>query len=211
VGLLNPHLDDAAFADIWADRLTTGEERPGDSAEAHLRTCAECRTRHAAFGEWLETMRADAFAEADQAFNAERLATQQAQIARRIEGLDNPAKVLTFPRFARAIAVPAGGRQRWVAAAAAAGLIVGVGVGQLFEFGTAGPIRQAESLNPAQQLARGTMPVGERAGMAVVPAVAQSDELFLYEADGVPSQVRVPESLQYLNAITPGARDYDPR
>ncbi len=210
MGLLNPHLDDAAFADVWAERLTTGDDRPAHKADAHLRSCAECRTRYAAFGEWLATMRADAYADADQAFNAERLATQQAQIARRIEGLDNPAKVLTFPRFARPIAVQPGGRQRWVAAAAAAGLIVGVGVGQLFEFGTS-PIRQAESLNPTQQLARGTMPVGEHPGMGVVPAVAQSDELFLYEADGVPSQVRVPESLQYLNAITPGARDYDPR
>lgn len=211
MGLLSRHLDDAAFADVWAERLTTGEDRSGDKAESHLRTCAECRARYAAFGEWLETMRADAFAEADQAFNTERLATQQAQIARRLEGLDNPAKVLTFPRFARPIAVQPGGRQRWVAAAAAAGLIVGVGVGQLFEFGATGPIRQAESLNPTQQLARGTMPVGERAGLAVVPAVAQSDEIFLYETEGVPSQVRVPESLQYLNAITPGARDYDPR
>jgi hypothetical protein len=27
----------------------------------------------------------------------------------------------------------------------------------------------------------------------------------------LPSPARVPESLQYLNAITPSARDYDPR
>jgi len=33
----------------------------------------------------------------------------------------------------------------------------------------------------------------------------------LYEPEVTSSQARVPDSLQYLNAITPGARDYDPR
>lgn len=212
MGLLNPHLDDAALADVWAERLTTGEAESAGRAGAHLRTCAECRARYAAFGDWLEGMRADAFAEADQAFNAEQLALQQTQITRRLEALEHPAKVLTFPRFARPIAAQPNGRQRWIAAAAAAGLVVGVGLGQLFEFGTAGS-RQAEILNPTRQLARGTMPVGERpGGLGIVPAVSPaSDEIFLYEAETVPSQVRVPESLQYLNAITPGARDYDPQ
>jgi hypothetical protein len=47
--------------------------------------------------------------------------------------------------------------------------------------------------------------------MAVQPIAQISDESLLTEQELTPYQVRVPESLQYLNAITPGVRDYDPQ
>jgi hypothetical protein len=204
VGLLNPHLDDAAFADLWADRLTLGSEaESGRPVATHLRACADCRARYAAFSIWLETMRADAYAEAEVACSAERLTSQQAQISRRLEGLEHPAKVIAFPKFARPMSAAPTGRQRWVAAAAAAGLIVGVGLGQVLEFrGTSSVVGPDTRSQPPQQIAaRGTL----------VPVSQISDETFLYEQEVAPSQVRVPESLQYLNAITPGARDVEPR
>ncbi|MGH9371080.1 MAG: hypothetical protein ACRD15_06075 [Vicinamibacterales bacterium] len=211
MGLLNPHLDDAAFAEVWAEKLTIGDAESWRQAETHLRTCADCRTRFAAFGSWLDAVRADAFAEADEAFNTERLAAQQAQITRRLEGLEHPAKVIAFPRFTRPIAAHPGGRRRWVAAAAAAGLMVGLGLGQLFDFGISS-VRQPDAIAPSQQMARGRISGGDRPGMGVVTAASPtSDEVFLYDTEGTPSQGRVPESLQYLNAITPGARDVDPR
>ena len=71
------HLSDQQFARLW----TSQEPHP------HLDACAECRARFADFDGWLlgvgETLRA----EADEAFPAERLAVQQAQIARRLETL----------------------------------------------------------------------------------------------------------------------------
>jgi hypothetical protein len=211
VGLLNPHLDDTAFADLWADRLTLGSEaESGRSVATHLRACAECRARYAAFSTWLETMRTDAYAEAEGAFSVERLTGQQAQIFRRLEGLEHPAKVIAFPKFARPISSAPTGRQRWVAAAAAAGLIVGVGLGQVLEFRGASVVAPDARSQPQQQIAaRGVSVLEGR--FSVQPASQISDETFLYEQELVPSQVRVPESLQYLNAITPGARDVEPR
>jgi hypothetical protein len=205
VGLLNPHLDDAAFAGLWADRLTLGADaESGRSAEGHLRVCGDCRTRYAAYSAWLETVRNDAYAEADELFNTERLAAQQAQIFRRLEALEHPAKVIAFPKFARPISAEPSGRRRLIAAAAAAGLVAGVGLGQLLEFrrtvGTNAPPPQAARVSP-----------GRENGVRVQTVSQQSDETFLYEPESTSLQVRVPEALQYLNQITPGARDYDPK
>lgn len=206
MGLRNRHLDDAAFASIWADGLTASRET-SDPAGMHLRDCAECRRRFEAFTAWLESTREDAIAEADAAFPADRLGAQQAQIARRLEAMEQPARVLSFRRFARPVSPRAPGRQRWIAVAAAAGLVVGVGLGQLLDFG-GGTAR--EPAGSPQQVARGSMPAPE-ASVAAVPAPQILDESALFDPEVLPSQVRVPESLQYLNAITPGARDVDSR
>jgi hypothetical protein len=205
VGILSPHLGDAAFAEIWSERLTIGDAAINRPAERHLQACGECRSRFAAFTTWMEGLRMDALAEADEAFGAERLGAQQAQVFRRLEALEHPARVITFPS-ARPIAAQQSQGRRWVAAAAAAGLVVGLGLGQMLDFGTT-PIREAESTG--RQVAQ-NLPA-EPPRMAVQPASYGSDEAFLDHPDLAPSQVRVPESLQYLNAITPGARDSDPR
>jgi hypothetical protein len=209
VGLLNAHLDDAGFAEIWADRLTLDDTDASRPAERHLKACGECRARYAAFCSWLDTMRADAVAEADEAITADRLVSQQAQIARRLEGLEHPARVIAFPRFAHPVSARPSGRRRLIAAAAAAGLIAGVGLGQLMEFGSA---RRPAAESAPTQIARGNVSAASPARLTVQPVTAQiSDESFLFDQDMAVSQPRVPESLQYLNAITPGARDYDPR
>ena len=47
--------------------------------------------------------------------------------------------------------------------------------------------------------------------MGIQPVNSQlGDESFLSDPE-LSSQARVPESLRYLNEITPSARDYDPR
>ena len=151
-------------------------------------------------------MRTDAHAEADEIFTRDRLATQQAQIFRRLESLEHPARIIAFPRFARPVSVQPGGRHRWIAAAAAVGLITGVGLGQLFEISRH---RQPDSV--AQT--RVATPLNDPSPRTIQPVSAANndDETFLYEPEVTSSQARVPDSLQDLNAITPGARDYDPR
>src|SRR5687767_14940218 len=202
MGLLNPHLDDDDCADVWSARLTLGAAESDRPAEAHLRTCGECRVRYGAFTTWLETMRGDAHAEADEVFTRERLAIQQGQIFRRLESLEHPARIIAFPRFARPVSVQPGGRRRWIAAAAAVGLITGVGLGRVLDFS-----RQATPGDSFTQ-ARTSAPLAEPA--RTQPVAPVGDENFLYEPE-VTSQARVPDSLQYLNAMTPSARDYDPR
>lgn len=206
MGLLNPHLDDDDCAEVWSARQALGTAESDRPAESHLRTCSECRARYSTFTSWLDAMRTEAHAEADEIFTRDRLATQQTQIFRRLESLEHPARIIAFPRFARPVSVRSGGRRRWIAAAAAAGLITGVGLGQLVESSRHSSPRdssaQARIITPAAEPAAGITP----------PASASNDdETFLYEPESTTLQARVPDSLQYLNAITPGARDIDPR
>jgi hypothetical protein len=203
VGLLNPHLEDDDFADVWSARTAVGAQESDRPAESHLRKCAECRARYSSFANWLDGVRTDAHAEADEIFNRDRLTTQQTQIFRRLESLEHPARVIAFPKFARPVAIQSSGR-RWTAAAAAVGLITGIGLGQLIDFRTGRaphelPQRTIARVTPAPDTSRGIQPVS-----------VDNDETFI-EPELTSSQVRVPESLQYLNAITPGARDLDPR
>ena len=71
---------------------------------------------------------------ADRVFTPEKLAAQQSQIMRKLEQLDEPARVIAFPRQYRMNTREGGARRvapAWVGVAAAAGLAVGVVGGQL--------------------------------------------------------------------------------
>lgn len=101
---------------------------------AHLDRCDVCAARAVDLGRWLDDTRAVGIEAADAAFPAERLTAQQAQIMRRLEQLDEPARVISFPRFNARLDDRANGRRvaaSWVAVAAAAGLVVGVIGGQI--------------------------------------------------------------------------------
>jgi hypothetical protein len=99
-------------------------ERP-----AHMDRCDICAERAIGFGRWLDDVRALGDADVDAVFPAERLAAQQAQIMRRLEQLDQPARVIAFPRHLRLDGQAEHGHRvsaGWVAVAAAAGLVLGV-------------------------------------------------------------------------------------
>jgi hypothetical protein len=205
VGLLNPHLEDDDFADVWSARTAGGAQESDRPGESHLRKCADCRGRYASFVSWLDGIRIEAQAETDEIFGREHLAAQQLQIFRRLESLEHPARVIAFPKFARPVAIQSSGRRRWTAVAAAAGLITGIGLGQLLEFRRGGPAPDPVG----QRMARAAVAPAEPS-RNIQPRSVDNDEAFI-EPEITSSQVRVPESLQYLNAITPGARDLDPR
>jgi len=206
VGLLNPHLDDDDFAELWCARTTVGIEESDRPAEGHLRACPECRVRYASFTGWLDGVRTDARVEADEIFGRERLAVQELQIFRRLESLEHPGRIIAFPKFARPVAIQSSNRRRWTAVAANVGLITGIGLGQVIDFGNGRGGH--DTLNP-RPLARAALPLAEPS-RSIQPVSADTDETFI-GPEITSSQVRVPESLQYLNAITPGARDLDPR
>ena len=123
------HLDDDALAEIWTAQAAGSTEA---ITHAHLEQCADCRVRFAAFSAWLAGVRTDAFNEADEAFSVERLSAQQAQILRRLEAAERPARVIAFPKNTVVDSVPSR-MYRWVAMAAAAGLIIGIGLGNLMD------------------------------------------------------------------------------
>lgn len=199
---LNRHVTDADLTAVWTD--TRLGEATQTAACAHVRECAACRARLVSLSTWLDGLRVDARQEADEAFPRERLAAQQTQILRRLEAMERPARVLRFPRFTKAISAPHAGRQRWIAAAAAAGLLVGIGLGQVFDIGG---IRTPDGLTSRPREISRTANTPDR--MDVQPISATSDEDFLYDRE--PATARVPESLRSLHEITPSAREYDPR
>lgn len=100
---------------------------------AHLEQCDECSRQALDLSLWLADLRSEGLAAADEAFPAERLALQQSQIMRRLEQLDAPTRVLTFPAHAVSAPRPAGRRvaPAWLGVAAAAGLIIGLVGGQM--------------------------------------------------------------------------------
>ena len=173
------------------------------ATDPHLDACAQCRARYAAFTNWLDRLKDDACAEADEAFPAERLTAQQAQIMRRLEAMERPARVIAFPKFGRPATATQGHAQRWVAAAAAAGLVIGLAAGQLVDIRDAlgrrrGPVTQTVRATPA--------PTSTSPAAAVTPVNASSvsDET-LFFGEPIPN-ARV-SALLPMDDITPRAPD----
>ncbi len=187
------HLGDRQFARLW----TTGGSHP------HLDACDGCRARFAGFEAWIagvgDTLRADA----DEAFPAERLALQQAQIARRLETLERPARVIVFPKAARAVISGNSHVRRWVTVAAAAGLIAGVGLGQVVPLRTAMRNQETRTIN-SHFNAPTTAERAKELTPASSPLNPANDEELLSDAFATP-KVR---NLSALDHMTPHARDY---
>ena len=101
---------------------------------AHLDRCDICASRAVDLGRWLDDTRELGLESADAVFTPEQLSAQRAQILRKLEQLDEPSRVISFPRHTARVDEPASGRRvaaSWVAVAAAAGLVVGVVGGQV--------------------------------------------------------------------------------
>ena len=196
---LSAHLDDAGLAALWTDEATGGVRQ----AHPHLESCPACRARFAELSAWLQNVRVDATTEADEHFSAERLASQHALIFRRLEAAERPARVIAFPRFAQPLTSRTSHASRWIAAAAAAGLIVGVGVGQLMDLRH--PFTPQVPRTTVQARVSPTA-VAIRGDLAVQPMTDTRDEAFLSELDASLSRAAVPE-LRALDELTPRAGD----
>jgi hypothetical protein len=194
----NGHLTDVAFTEFWTASFETGQP----STDPHLSACEECQARYAAFTEWMDGLRGDALAEADEVFTADRLAAQQAQVMRRLEALERPARVIAFPKFSRPVAAPARNVQRWVASAAAAGLIIGLAAGQFVDIRDAfggpesGAVAQVRASQPRQMSAS--------PAISPISTSSVSDEDIFFG-----NMVRAAQysTLQTMDDITPRARD----
>ena len=195
--LSSQHLDDATFAELWTNALAEGAPV---ASHPHLDACAECRLRSASFASWMQTLRTDALMEAEQTIPAERLVAQQAQIFRRLEAAERPARVIAFPKQPVETVRPFAVR-RWIAGAAAAGLIAGVGLGQLLDLR---PLKSESATFPADRMAQSR--VGPN-GQAIVPAsLPFTDEADLAELEAA-STPRY-DALRAYESFTPRAADF---
>jgi hypothetical protein len=157
----------------------------------HLDRCDICAARAVELNRWLDTVQASAVEAADDACPAERLAAQHAQILRRLEQHDEPARVIAFPRQAKGDARE-NGRWRvapgWLGVAAGLGLIIGAIGGQM-----------SARVAPAPEVA--AMPLSPAPAPETDPAPAPLTNAYWVEPadfDGY-----VPASLSALNEATP--------
>jgi hypothetical protein len=171
-------------------------ERP-DHRLAHLETCPECARRYEAIMQSLVDLREEARAEADEVFSSERLEGQRTQILDRLAHAFNPARVLPFPSRTTSYFTRATTSQvhRWVAVAAAAGLLVGVGLGRMSGVVTSRPV-ETRLTRPAVTAPRQPLP-----GPLVQTAQQRlNDEDLLSQADRPP---RLGQDYETLDALTP--------
>jgi anti-sigma factor RsiW len=187
-------LDDSEFAREWASPKADREVHP------HLAHCAACRARYAEFERWVTGLGTELRDEADEAFTGERLALQQAQIARRLETLERPARVIAFPKAARAVINGHSHVRRWVTVAAAASLIAGFSLGQVVPLHRAG--------EPRRQTPQMTVDTATARAKEITPvSTSQNDDVLLSDAFSRP---RV-STLSALDDMTPHVRDLTDR
>jgi hypothetical protein len=128
------HLDDDVLIRRYlADRGLAALEASDEAPLRHLAHCPACDARYQGLRTAFDETRGAAVAEADAACTPERMEHQRERILRRIDALQSGPRVLPFPAAGQgghALPQPRVFR-RWVAAAAVAGLLVGLGAGRM--------------------------------------------------------------------------------
>jgi len=116
--------------------------------QEHLGACARCDARRARLRTLLDDVSGAAVTEADAAFPPDRLARQQARILSQLQHDGRPGRLIAFPAGHAHEATVSRTRPstRWIAAAAVAGLVIGVLAGRFghdYSFGRPGGTRIA--------------------------------------------------------------------
>ncbi len=183
------HLSDDRLVEVCLSGTPTTAE------EAHFTRCGDCEARRSQLERLLREVDDHASAASDAAFPEDRLAAQRTRILHRIEQDGRPARVITFPAAQsgeRPLRTrPAG---RWIAAAAAAGLAVGLLAGHLAHDLEAPPAR-----SPVMRTAA-TRPRSQPTMRAVNASL--NDEQLLGEIDAALDGPRL-AILRPLNDLTP--------
>jgi len=187
----NRHLTDDRLVEIG---LT---DTPSASEQQHFGSCSACEARRAGIVHMLDEMSQAAVEDADAAFPAERLAQQQRRILERVDLEPRPARVIAFPTAqppdtAISRIRPA---SRWIAAAAVAGLVVGLVAGRLGHDTSGGMLTAAPESRPA---------LGASAFRAAT--VGLSDDELLGQIE-IAVDGRGGNSLRPLDDMTPRAWD----
>ena len=118
------HPSDDRLINLCVDR------RALDVEAQHLAGCPACTERRARLAHLLTDVSDVIAARGDAVFTAERLATQRARILQRIEHEARHARVISFPAaHPHASSLRTRPGMRWIAGAAAAGLLIGIMAG----------------------------------------------------------------------------------
>jgi hypothetical protein len=199
------HLSDDRL--IECDLAVLAGEVVDPPAAEHLADCAACAAR---FTEWhalLGEVRDQASADTDAVFTPARLNAQREKIALRLERLGQQARVLRFPgrptSEPRHSVRPAA--TRWIAAAAAAGLFVGIAAGRLHGPGISG--RGTTAALARESSASRAAPAGSASPTLSAPSTDGIEEaLFLDELDLAIEQPQT-RALLAFDTLTPRVRE----
>lgn len=200
------HLGDDRLHDCYLTER--GGDRLDPRAAEHLADCAPCSDRYDELRQLLDTIRSEGATDADTVFTTWRLQQQHDAVLRRLDSAGRAARVISFPGHMASGAAHAAARvaPRWLAAASAAGLIVGVGVG-----GTLLPSRGLPARSPSSQVATKAAapriePAAKRVTPPTPPGEAADDDWFLYELEVALQRPHTRELLSFDN-LTPHARE----
>jgi hypothetical protein len=195
------HLDDNQLVGAYLDDAFGATPDGPPASRLHLRACPDCARRYELLAGSLQTAVREGMEEADAVFTPERLARQRDHVLRRLDQADRAARVLPFPAASvRSMPVAHGVARRWIAAAAAAGLILGLAAGRAID-GTAGASRLFARLTSTAPAA--SSPVASApAPRSIGQPDGSADERFLVEVDAALEQSRVLE-LVAIDELTP--------
>jgi anti-sigma factor RsiW len=196
------HLHDERLYDCYY-ATCTGELADPLSAE-HLADCPKCSARYAELAGLLDGLRTEADASADEVFTPERLRAQQQQIEWRLESVGRSARVLSFPaHFGNRHADTGVSRltKRWAAAAAAAGLFIGIGTGIFLQSGSRAE-RSTGTVNSSEQRAAAPRAAAPKVAGAVGSPSDSADDEFMSELELALDRPLTRELLPF-DALTP--------
>jgi anti-sigma factor RsiW len=192
---LSRHVQDDRLLDAY---LAARQLEPIDPPVAeHLADCGACGARYEELAQVMDVLRVEGEAEADAVFTPERLRQQHQQIARRIEHVGRAARIISFPgRFVRRTmtASTSSTAPRWAAAAAAAGLFIGVALGASYGWGA------------RTRALPGDMRLRPVATQGTDPVDVAADDAFLSELELALERPHTRELLAF-DALTPHVRE----
>jgi hypothetical protein len=198
-----PHLpEDRLFDCYLAER---SRESLDPRVAEHLADCGTCAARYAELVGLMDEIRAEAEAGTDAVFTPERLRTQQQLIERRLEHVGRAARVISFPHHGAGERHDAAPRSmpRFVAAAAAAGLFIGVALGASYGQWRVWP---AQNFSDNAPLARPSLATPVAARDTNPASDLSADEAFWSDLELILDRPTTRE-LQPFDAITPRTRD----
>ena len=160
------HLSDDRLVELCLGMADSGPDRE------HVEACADCEARRVSLTDLLSDTADVAAAEADAFFSPDRLTRQRTRILQRLEQEGAPGRVISFPAAQMQVRPQRGARPgtRWIASAAAAGLLIGILAGHFAHVLPAGTGRASSTM------------VGSPAALQTISTTA-ADEEFLWRLE----------------------------
>jgi anti-sigma factor RsiW len=193
--------DDRLIALYFGDEGASADERR--AVRQHLHGCETCTWRYTELTAPLERLRQDAAGEADEVFTPARLDAQRAKILARLDPSADTSRVIPFPSAVARAEQSAIRRPlvRWVAAAAAAGVLIGITGGQLFQ----GGVRRTVTAPPARTVIAALPTSAVVTDSPVATAVDANEEAVMNEIEQAVFGHRI-TALSALDEMTPHVR-----